>query len=175
MSVSTQETGYRIGEVAGLVGVTTRTIRYYEELGLLGGGTDRPKGGHRVYGESDVKRLRELIRLRDLLGLSLDELVELVEAEQARDVLRSRWETDPDDRERLQIINAATPLVERQLELVRARRAALGQFSAELEEKLEQMRTHREELERRWDASTDPEVASLREPRRSPTRGRTGR
>jgi MerR family transcriptional regulator, repressor of the yfmOP operon len=147
MSVTTQEIGYRIGEVARLVGVTTRTIRYYEELGLLGADTDRPKGGHRVYGEPDVKRLQELIRLRDLLGLSLEELVELVEAEQARDLLCSRWETDPDDHERLQIINAATPLVERQLELVSDRRAALGQFAAELEEKLEHMRELREGLE----------------------------
>ena len=149
MSVQAQESGYRIGEVARLVGVTTRTIRYYEELGLLGMGTERPKGGHRVYGEPDVTRLQELIRLRDLLGLSLDELVELVEAEQARDVLCSRWETDPGDHERLQIINAAWPLVERQLELVGARRAALGQFAADLEEKLELMRDLREDLERR--------------------------
>jgi len=147
MSVTTQEIGYRIGEVARLVGVTTRTIRYYEELGLLGGDTDRPKGGHRVYGEQDVNRLQEVIRLRDLLGLSLEELVELVEAEQARDLLCSRWETDPDDQERLQIINAAAPLVERQLELVSDRRAALGQFAAELEEKLERIRTLREEFE----------------------------
>jgi MerR family transcriptional regulator, repressor of the yfmOP operon len=154
MSVTTQEIGYRIGEVARLVGVTTRTIRYYEELGLLGTGTERPKGGHRVYGEADVKRLQELIRLRDLLGLSLDEVVELVEAEQARDVLCSRWETEPDDVERLEIINAAWPLVERQLELVGARRAALGQFAAELEEKLELMRGFREELERRLNAPT---------------------
>jgi hypothetical protein len=85
--------------------------------------------------------------LRDLLGLSLEELVELVEAEQARDLLCSQWESDPDDHERLQIINAATPLVERQLELVNDRRAALGQFAAELEEKLEQIRTLREGLE----------------------------
>jgi len=147
MSVTTQEIGYRIGEVARLVGVTTRTIRYYEELGLLGADTDRPKGGHRVYGEPDVKRLQELIRLRDLLGLSLEQLVELVEAEQARDLLCSRWETDPDDYERLQIIDAAAPLVERQLELVNDRRAALGQFAAELEEKLERIRELREELE----------------------------
>jgi MerR family transcriptional regulator, repressor of the yfmOP operon len=148
MSVTTQESGYRIGQVARLVGVTTRTIRYYEELGLLGTDAERPKGGHRVYGESDVKRLQELIRLRDLLGLSLEELVELVEAEQARDALRSRWETHPDDHERLQIINAATPLVERQLELVSERREALDLFADDLEEKLELMRDAREQLER---------------------------
>jgi MerR family transcriptional regulator, repressor of the yfmOP operon len=160
MSVTTQEIGYRIGEVARLVGVTTRTIRYYEELGLLGADTDRPKGGHRVYGEPDVKRLQELIRLRDLLGLTLEELVELVEAEQARDLLCSRWDTDPDDHERLQIINAAEPLVERQLELVSDRRAALGHFADELEEKLERIRTLREEFERKLaQATSDPRVA----------------
>jgi DNA-binding transcriptional MerR regulator len=148
MSVQAQAPGHRIGEVARLVGVTTRTIRYYEELGLLGQ-AERRKGSHRVYGDADVKRLQEMIRLRDLLGLSLDELVEVVEAEEAREVLRTRWETDPDDCERLQIITAATPLVERQLELVRARRSALRQFAADLEEKLEQMRACREELEAR--------------------------
>jgi hypothetical protein len=94
------------------------------------------------------------IRLRDLLGLSLEELVELVEAEQARDLLCSRWETTVDDYERLQIINAATPLVERQLELVGDRRAALGQFAAELEDKLEQIRVLREKLERGLAEST---------------------
>ena len=59
----------RIGEVAERVGVTPRTIRYYEELGLLGSGSEREKGSHRTYAESDVARLQELIRLRDLLGL----------------------------------------------------------------------------------------------------------
>jgi DNA-binding transcriptional MerR regulator len=129
------------------VGVTTRTIRYYEELGLLRADTERPKGGHRVYREADVKRLQELIRLRDLLGLSLEELIELAEAEGAREALRNRWDSDVDDRERLRIIDAATPLVEQQLKLVRARRAALGKFAAELEEKLTAMRIHRDELE----------------------------
>ena len=60
----------RIGEVAEQVGVTTRTIRYYEELGLLGSDA-RSKGAHRLYSEADVARLRELIRLRDLTSLPL--------------------------------------------------------------------------------------------------------
>jgi DNA-binding transcriptional MerR regulator len=165
MSLTTQDSGYRIGDVARLVGVTTRTIRYYEELGLLGTDAERPKGGHRVYGEADVTRLQELIRLRDLLGLSLEELVELAEAEQARHALRSRWETDPDDEERLQIINAATPLVERQLELVSERKAALGLFATDLEEKLELMRAAREELERGLDGSTPAPPGEIRVPR----------
>ena len=65
---ATEERPLRIGEVAEQVGVTTRTIRYYEELGLLAGGPERSKGAHRYYTEADVSRLRELIRLRDLLG-----------------------------------------------------------------------------------------------------------
>ena len=136
MTAQSEEIAYRIGEVAERVGVTTRTIRYYEELGLLGCDAERPKGAHRLYSESDITRLQELIRLRDLLGLSLDELVELAETEEARAVLCNQWENDPDVAERRQILAAAAPLVERQLDLVRARQETLAQFAGELEEKL---------------------------------------
>src|SRR5919204_6737332 len=77
------ETQYRIGEVAERTGVTTRTIRYYEELGLLGTESERQKGRHRLYCETDVVRLEELIRLRDLLGVSLDELKCLLVSDEA--------------------------------------------------------------------------------------------
>ena len=138
----------RIGEVAERVGVTPRTIRYYEELGLLGFGGEREKGRHRTYAETDVVRLQELIRLRDLLGLTLEELVELAEAEGARAALRGRWEKDPSDEERLRIVEEAIPHVERQLALVRNRRARLDEFAAELEEKLARLRRRRRELGR---------------------------
>ncbi|HZQ65121.1 MAG TPA: MerR family transcriptional regulator [Gaiellaceae bacterium] len=140
------ERRYRIGEVAELVGVTARTIRYYEELGLLGSGAKRTKGAHRAYGDADVARLRELIRLRDLLGLSLDELVELAEADEARAVLRDRWAESTSDEERARIVAAAIPLVERQLELVRARQQTLAETEADLAEKLEGLRRRRAEL-----------------------------
>jgi MerR family transcriptional regulator, repressor of the yfmOP operon len=135
----------RIGEVAERVGVTPRTIRYYEERGLLDRG-DRSKGAHRSYDEADVNRLNELIRLRDLLGLTLEELVELAEAEEARAALRDQWHGDPTDAERVAILDQATLLVQRQLELVRSRRQKLADFAAELEEKLESLRSRRRSL-----------------------------
>ena len=136
----------RIGEVAELVGVTTRTIRYYEERGLLGHEGTRAKGSHRLYTEADVVRLQELIRLRDLLGLSLDDLVELAENEEARAGLRDRWADTTTDEERLRIVDAAIPLVERQLELVRTRQERLDEFAGELRDKLKRLKSRRARL-----------------------------
>jgi DNA-binding transcriptional MerR regulator len=131
---------YRIGEVAERVGVTTRTIRYYEELGLLGAPPTRTKGAHRLYTDADVTRLAELVRLRDLLGLSLEELTALAETGEARAALRDRWADTTSDDERVRIVREAIPLVERQLELVRTRRRTLDEFADELAEKLRTLR-----------------------------------
>lgn len=150
MSSAQVEPRLRIGEVAARAGVTTRTIRYYEELGLLGGSAGRSKGVHRLYSDADVVRLQGLIRLRELLGLSLDELLSLAEAEEARAGLRDQWADDPSDEQRLRIVTEATRHVERQLELVRARQQRLAEFADELIEKLGSLHDQRAVLERRW-------------------------
>ncbi|MCW2978043.1 MAG: MerR family transcriptional regulator [Actinomycetia bacterium] len=147
MSVQTQDRSYRIGEVAERVGVTTRTIRYYEELGLLGTAAARTKGAHRLYTDADITRLEELIRLRDLLGLSLEELLELAEAEEARAALRDQFAESASDRERARIVKAARPLIERQLELVRARQQRLSEFADELSERLRSLDERQAELD----------------------------
>ena len=64
-----------IGEVCEELGLSARTIRYYEELGLLPG-VRRRSGGRRVYGPDEVQRLRFIGRLK-ALGLSLDEIGDL--------------------------------------------------------------------------------------------------
>jgi DNA-binding transcriptional MerR regulator len=122
----------RIGEVAELTGTTPRTIRYYEEIGLLPEAADRVSGKRRLYTQEDVERLGELIRLRDLLGLSLDDLKRLVEAETARAGLRERWQQTDDPAEQRQILEQSLGHIADQLKLVRARKAELERLEGEL-------------------------------------------
>ncbi len=123
----------RIGEVAEQLGTTPRTIRYYEEYGLLPSGDDRPSGGHRTYSSEDVERIRELIRLKELLGVSLDELRALIGAEEARAALRAEYHADDvSERRREEILEQALVHIGEQLNLVRGRRRELERFESEL-------------------------------------------
>ncbi|MDQ6817194.1 MAG: MerR family transcriptional regulator [Actinomycetota bacterium] len=122
----------RIGEVAELTGTTPRTIRYYEEIGLLPGSSERTQGKHRCFTEADVERMREIVRLRDLLGLSLEALRSLLEAETARAELRREYAETDDPAERRRILDEALMHIGTQLELVRTRRHELEQLEREL-------------------------------------------
>ena len=125
----------RIGEVADRTGVTPRTIRYWEEIGLLGAGHDRPEGKHRLYAEADVERISEIVRLRDLLGLSLEQLSKLLEAESARAQLRRELTKTEAPAERKRLLEEVQRHISTQLDLVRTRLTELTQLSTELEQK----------------------------------------
>jgi MerR family transcriptional regulator, repressor of the yfmOP operon len=132
MTTAAPERPLRIGEVAELTGTTPRTIRYYEEIGLLPAVQDRVSGKRRLYTDDDVERLRELIRLRELLNLSLDELKRLVEAETARAGLRERWQHTDDPAEQVQILEQSLAHIADQLKLVRSRQEELARLEEEL-------------------------------------------
>jgi DNA-binding transcriptional MerR regulator len=127
----------RIGEVGELTGVTPRTIRYYEEIGLLGGASQRAQGKHRCYTEADVERLKEIVRLRDLLGLSLEQLSQLLEAESARTHLRREYHQTDEPAERTRILKQAMEHIDTQLELVKGRLHELSDLAHELEDRRE--------------------------------------
>ncbi len=68
---------FQIGEVSKKLGITPRTIRYYEELGLL----DPPlriEKGIRLYSKEDIKRIKFILKLKEL-GLTLKEMLELAD------------------------------------------------------------------------------------------------
>jgi MerR family transcriptional regulator, repressor of the yfmOP operon len=144
--MTTATASLRIGEVARRVGTTPRTIRYYEEIGLLGGGEERDQGRHRSFDEDDVARLEHILRLRDLLGLSLEDLQRVVEAEDAREALRREWHGTEDPATRLRIVDQALGHIATQLQLVERRQAALAELESELREREALARRRREEL-----------------------------
>jgi len=148
MSVVPEPRPLRIGEVAQLTGTTPRTIRYYEEIGLLPATRGREPGAHRIYAEGDVERLQELLRLKDLLGLSLEGLGELVAAEDARSALRKEWHSGVDDPvRRREILEEAVTHIDNQLTLVRRRRDEIAQLEGELTSKKRRLRDRLRELQ----------------------------
>jgi len=136
----------RIGEVAERADTTVRTVRYYEEVGLLPGSEERSHGKHRTYSDADVERLREILQLKVLLNLSLDELRGLVEAEEARAVIRERYRSSTDAAERERLLEQAAHHLDRQLALVRDRRTALGELEERLAERRERVAERLAEL-----------------------------
>jgi DNA-binding transcriptional MerR regulator len=129
----------RIGDVARLVGTTPRTIRYYEEKGLLPPAEGRAAGKHRLYDEQDVERLRELLRMRNLLGVPLEELRELVAVDDERAVLRDELHRTDAPAERERILRRLDALAERQL-------AAVERRSRELDVLREEIRARRRRI-----------------------------
>jgi DNA-binding transcriptional MerR regulator len=140
------EKALRIGEVAERADTTVRTVRYYEEVGLLPGSEDRSHGQHRSYSEADVERLREILQLKELLNLSLDELRGLVEAEEARAAIRQRYRSATERTERERLLVEAAGHLDRQLALVRERRTALGELEERLAERRERVAERLAEL-----------------------------
>ena len=137
----------RIGEVAELTGTTPRTIRYYEEIGLLPAAADRQLGKRRHYDEADVERLREIVRLRDLLGLSLDELRSLVEAEDARAALRKELFATDDVVRQEEILQEALEHIGNQLKLVRTHKRELERLERELTAKQRKVKARLRDLD----------------------------
>jgi DNA-binding transcriptional MerR regulator len=137
----------RIGELAELTGTTPRTIRYYEEIGLLRASEERAQGKRRLYTESDVERLQELIRLRDLLNLSLEELGQLVAAEAARAELRREFHETDDPEQRRHLLDQAAEHISNQLKLVRRRKHELERLERELVGRQRRVRTRLREID----------------------------
>ncbi|HLH66813.1 MAG TPA: MerR family transcriptional regulator [Solirubrobacteraceae bacterium] len=139
----------RIGELAQLTGTTPRTIRYYEEIGLLEGARERAQGRHRLYGEAELERLRDIVRLRDLLGLSLEQLSQMLAAESARAQLRRELAQTESAGERRRLLLQAGEHIETQLTLVRRRISELRELESELVSKQDLVRMRLAEIDRR--------------------------
>ena len=136
----------QIGEVAERTGVTQRTLRFYEEKGLLKP-PSRMEGGFRLYSEDDVQRVEQIRRLQNLLGLSLAEIKEMVEADEALSQIRAEYRKDADVEEKLDHVHRAMAVTEKQYAIIHQKLEQLQAMSDQLEKRLQTYRTWRANLE----------------------------
>ncbi len=147
----------RIQEVAAETGLTPRSIRYYEEMGLLEPAA-RSEGAYRLYDASDLERLRSIKELRDEAGFSLAQIGQLLEDEAARERNRERFRATQDPAERRTILEDARARVDRQIETLEAKADRLATM-------IEAARTRRAHLDshlRELDGGPAPHPGRIR-------------
>jgi DNA-binding transcriptional MerR regulator len=110
----------RIQEVADVVGLTPRSIRYYEEIGLLEPAA-RSEGAYRLYDSDDIARLRFIKGLRDDAGFSLAEIGQLLEDETARASNSARFRSSRSPAERRAVLLDGITRIDRQVATLRAK------------------------------------------------------
>ena len=135
----TEERFMQIGEVAQRTGLTQRALRYYESLGLLDP-PSRMDGGFRLYSEPDVERLDRIVELKRLLGFSLSEIRQVIDADDLLRQIKTENKQQPDARARRAGYERAADLIAEQLTLVRGRIEAMRELQAHYERRLERMR-----------------------------------
>jgi MerR family transcriptional regulator, repressor of the yfmOP operon len=143
---TTAERLLRIQEVAAETGLTTRAIRYYEEVGLLEPAA-RSDGAYRLFDASDLERLRFIKELRDDAGFSLAQIGQLLEDEEARERNRERLRTTSEPGERRVLLLEARERTGRQVATLQEKRDRLDVMISEAERRLEHIDRHLADLD----------------------------
>lgn len=129
--------GLRISDAAARAGVSARTLRYYEELGLLAP-SHYTAGGERRYAEDDLAQLERILELREVLGMNLDEIREFMSFESRLDELRASYRaskgatTKKARAEQKATLSEALHLNETLAEQLQAKLARMDAFRAKL-------------------------------------------
>jgi MerR family transcriptional regulator, repressor of the yfmOP operon len=140
----------RIHEVAKLVGLTPRSIRYYEEVGLLEPAA-RSGGAYRLYDADDIGRLRYIKGLRDDAGFSLAEIGRLMEDETARERNRARFRASHSPTERRAVLVDGITRIDRQVATLRAKITRLQSMVDAANERRRHLEGHVAEIDAEGD------------------------
>jgi DNA-binding transcriptional MerR regulator len=156
-AVASDEAYLQIGEVAERTGVTQRTLRFYEEKGLLKPPT-RMEGGFRLYSETDIQRVEQIKRLQQLLGFTLAEIKEMVEAEEVKMQLRAEYRPEAALSQKKAQLLRAIEVTERQHDLIRQKVSGLTEMQSKLEERLATFRGWLDQLEEQLKVERKPKA-----------------
>ena len=121
----------KIDDVAKQSGLSKRTIRYYEEIGLLPP-PKRSSGGTRLYGQEHVEYLQRIIIAKEVLGFSLQELQHFMSLSETLDIHRADYKKVTDPGKQKEKLNEIIEIVNHQLEMIEGKIQKIRRFQTEL-------------------------------------------
>ena len=125
----------KIGELADLTGVTTRTLRYYEELGLIAPEAREVPTQSRRYAAAEARRVRRIKELQEVLGADLGEIRDALRAEDQLEGPRAVYRSSSSPATQAAALIEAVAVADRQLAQIRERQHRLERLRMELEER----------------------------------------
>lgn len=131
---------YKIDDVAKACGLTKRTIRYYEEIGVLPS-PRRTDGGTRLYSQDDIDYLKKVVRAKEVLGFSLQELHAYVATADVLNEQRFDYRQTTEVRERIEKLTQMEITLDGQLQLLEQKLQSIHAVQQELEELRERVKT----------------------------------
>lgn len=146
-----QALAFTIEQVAAQTSLTKRTLRYYEEVGLLPP-TGRTEGNYRRYSLEDIQRLERVKNLRNLLGFSLADIREILSAEDERQQIKEAYRQETEASSKIAQLDHADETIRHQLELIEQKIAGLEQMRSALLEKMERHAQKRQDLQQQKDS-----------------------
>lgn len=148
--ITEQTSAFTIEQVAAQTGLTKRTLRYYEEVGLLPP-TGRTEGNYRRYTQEDIQYLERIKNLRNLLGFSLSDIRVILEAEYERLQIKEAYRQETEPSNKIAQLDHADEIIRHQLELIEQKIAGLEQMRASLLGKMERHEQTRQSLQQAKD------------------------
>ncbi|WP_242145155.1 MULTISPECIES: MerR family transcriptional regulator [unclassified Bacillus cereus group] len=125
---------YKIDEVTKQVGLTKRTLRYYEEIGLIHP-PERSEGNIRLYTDRDIERIKKIVEAKEVLGITLQEMQHFLSLKER---MEQRKNSDnPLDRAMIQEIK---DMLENQVQILDIKMKQMERVKAELENSLARAR-----------------------------------
>ncbi|MFD3447597.1 MerR family transcriptional regulator [Microbacteriaceae bacterium 4G12] len=122
---------YKIDEVTKQTGLTKRTLRYYEEIGLIHP-PERSEGNIRLYTDEDVERIKKIVEAKEVLGITLQEMQHFLSLKERMEHRRNS--DNPRDRE---IIQEIANMLTNQIETLDQKMLQMTRVKEELEHSLQ--------------------------------------
>ncbi|MFD0767653.1 MerR family transcriptional regulator [Bacillus sp. CGMCC 1.60114] len=122
---------YKIDEVTKQTGLTKRTLRYYEEIGLIHP-PERSEGNIRLYTDNDVERIKKIVEAKEVLGITLQEMQYFLSLKERMEQRKNN--DNPRNRE---VIQEIAHMLTNQIETLDKKMLQMKRVKEELEYSLE--------------------------------------